>query len=149
MQLGAALKRVGGEIVKEKVEGTSATYQLRVDLEQGQKWIDTVSAFLTGAVGKAYKVDVSKAFYVDAGQVRYLWRIVIQGDTAAALTLLGACALQAAMANAPEVESIPLVGRGRYEYDPARGKIKGGHELEQSATIVSMAIGAVPGGGGT
>lgn len=149
MQLGVALKRVGATIVKEKLGATEATYYLRVDPDQGAKWVDTVTAFLVGSAGKPHTADISKYFYASQGSVKYLWRVVLAGDAgdvSSALTLFGACAVQAAMAHAPEITSIPLVGRARYPYDPARGKIKGAHEVDTALGLVGMAAAGIGGG---
>jgi hypothetical protein len=140
------LKRVGATIVKEKLGDAEATYYLRVDPDQGAKWVDAVSAFLTGSSGKPYSADISKYFYASQGSVRYLWRIVLSGDVNSALTLFGACAVQAAMAHAPEITSIPLVGRIRYPYDPARGKIKGAHEVDTAMGVIGAAAAGFGGG---
>lgn len=140
MQLAAALKRVGAVIVKEKVAEAEATYYLRVDPDQGHKWVDAITGFLVGASNKPFKADVSKYFYASQGSVKYLWRLVISGEVTEALTLLGASALTAAMAHAPEITSIPLVGRATYEYNPAKGKIKGAHDMDEAQGMLGMAV---------
>jgi hypothetical protein len=139
VQLAASLKRVGAVIVKEKATDTEGTYYLRVDPEQGAKWVDTVSGFLLGQQGKRFTVDISKYFYVAQGEVKYLWRIVLQGDVATGLVLLGASAITAAVAHAPEITSIPLVGRATYEFNPAKGKLKGSHEVDTASSLVAQA----------
>ncbi len=143
MQLSGALKKVGAVVVKEKLAEGEATFYLRVDPEAGAKWVDAISEFLLGAEGKSFRVDVSKYFYADRGEVKYLWRIVISGDTQLALQAFGAAALEARVRRAPEVTSMPLVGRVKYPFDPAKGKLKGSHEMEEALGLVSIAVGGV------
>lgn len=145
MKLNQALTRVGATIAQEKIQEKAATVYLRVDPDQGDKWTDTVTEFLVGSRGKSFKIDVSKYFFEQHGGVKYLWRIVVDGDVTAALSLLGACAMQVSMQHAPEVKSMPLIGRIEYPFDPARGKLKGAHDVDASTALVSAAIG---GGGG-
>jgi hypothetical protein len=146
VQLSQALKRVGAEVVKESVGDKDATFYLRVDPDQGQKWVECVTAFLLGLT-KAYTVDLSKYFYASGGEVKYLWRCVIRGDVTQAQSEWAQCAMQAHMNNVPEITSFPLVGRVQYAYDPLRGKLKGVHDVDQAAGLVSMAIGGgAPGG---
>lgn len=147
MQLGEALKRVGAQVVKEKVEDKRATLFVRVDIEQGAKWVDAVTNLLLSAQGKAFTIDVSKYFYASGGQVKYLWRVVIDGDVADGLALWAACSMQAHMNHVPEITSFPLIGRIKYPFDPAKGLLKGGHEMDQAPTILNTAIGAGVAGG--
>ncbi len=146
MEIVAALKRVGAEVVKtHRAEGLMTLY-LRVDPDQGAKWVAMVSAFLL-ATTTAFKPDVSKYFYASAGEVRYLWRIHVTGDVAAAEALIVTAALESAMAAGTELTSFPLVGRRNYPLDPARGKLKGAHDIEQAPGLVGVAVsGGVPGG---
>jgi hypothetical protein len=145
VQLKAALKRIGAEIVKESVKETEGTIFLRVDPDQGAKWIDAVTSFLLGAEGKPFTPDISKYFFANGGSIRYLWRMHLTGDVSMAMTFFGSCAIEAAHAHAPEINSFPLVGRATYTFDPAKGKIKGGHDLQSSSGILNMAIGGVGG----
>lgn len=145
MQLGDALKRVGATIAKEKIEEAVATLYIRVDLDQGERWVEAMTEFMLVAASKEIQLDVSKYFYVASGSVRYLWRIVITGAVNTALSLFGSCALAVAMAHTPEINSFPLVGRVKYEFNPAKGKIKGGHEHDQALGIINMAVGGVTG----
>lgn len=150
MKLNQALKRVGASIAQEKINDKSATIYLRVDPDQGEKWVETVTEFLIGAEGKAFTADVSKYFFAQHGGVKYLWRIVIEGAVDAALGLLGAAAMQVSVAHAPEIKSMPLIGRVEYPFDPARGKIKGAHqgpgETDGAPMALAMAVSGVPGG---
>ena len=151
MKLNQALKRVGAVIAQEKIAEKNATVYLRVDPDQGDRWVDTVTEFLLGAHGKAFTADVSKYFFAAAGGVKYLWRIVIEGDVAEALGLLGAAAMHVSVQHAPEITSFPLVGRIEYTLDPLRGKLKGAHqgpgESDAPPSALAMAVvGGVPGG---
>lgn len=147
MELRTALKRVGAIIVKEKIAETEATLYLRVDPAQGEVWVAAITEFLLGVDGKTYKVDLSKYFYVSEGAIRYLWRVVLTGAVEAALGRFGAAAMQAVMARTPEMTSFPLVGRIQYPCDPARGLLKGGHDLETTPGLLSAALGSgIPGG---
>lgn len=145
MQLGDALKRVGATIAKEKIEETAATLYIRVDPDYGERWVEAMTQFMLVAASKDIQLDVSKYFYVSGGSVRYLWRVVISGAVSTALSLFGSGAMAVAMAHAPEINSFPLVGRAKYEFDPAKGKIKGGHEHDQALGIINMAVGGIAG----
>lgn len=148
-QLDAALRRVGAHIVKEQVEEKAAIRYLVVDLEQGEKWVHALREFLVVLPSKkpALTADASKCYFVRDGQLRYLWRVSIQGDVMRADALFTACALEASMVHTAPVMSMPLVGRIEYPFDPARGKLKGGHELDQAVGILNVAIGGVAVGG--
>ena len=50
-------------------------------------------------------------------------------------------AMEASMAHVSELTSFPLVGRARYDFDPARGKLKGAHEIEVAPTLLAIAVG--------
>ena len=147
MQLAEALRRVGAQVVKEKIEEEQATFFVRVSIDQGLKWVDAISNFLFSARDASYTLDVSKYFYPSGGEVKYLWRVVITGNVGDALASWAACCMQAHMAHVPEISSFPLVGRVKYPFDPAKGLIKGGHDLEASPGILSMAIGGGVAGG--
>lgn len=141
MQLSAVLKKVGATVVKEKVADREATLYLRVDPEQGAKWVDAVTTFLLGCETKPFKADVSKYFYAERGAVKYLWRMVVTGEVQEALQFFGAAAMESQIRHAPEITSMPLVGRKVYPFDPARGMLKGSHDIEEAAGLVSMAVG--------
>jgi hypothetical protein len=145
MQLAVVLKRIGAEVVKESIKDTDATLYLRVDPDQGEKWVEVVTAFLMGSQDKPYTVDVSKYFFVSKGAIRYLWRVVLTGEVTTALMLFGSCALEIAQSRVVQFDSFPLVGRATYPFNPAKGQLKGGHDLQQSPGILSMAIAGVPG----
>lgn len=149
MELVPALQRVGAVIIKQTpLTGSSITLYFRVDPKCGDKWVETITSFLLGGVGKPYKIDLSKYFYVDKGDVRYQWRLWVSGEEApAALSLLAQCALEASAAHTLQFDSFPLVGRVEYPFDPLRGKIKGAHDRNASEGIIAMAAGGgVPGG---
>lgn len=148
-QLDAALRRVGAHIAKEQVTARAATRYLVVDLAQGEKWVDALREFLVVLSGKtpALTADASKCYFAREGRLRYLWRVSIQGDVMRADALFTACALEASMAHTTMVMSMPLVGRIEYPFDPARGKLKGGHELDQAVGILNAAISGAAAGG--
>lgn len=150
MDLNEALRRVGALVLNKPSEQPEAavTVYLRVDPEQGAKWSDCVQSFLLGAIGRPYKVDVSKYFYADQGAVKYRWRIVVRGEDAKeALVLLAQCAVEAAAAHAPQFDSFPFVGQVRYPRDPATGKLKGGHDLDEAPRTLALALGGTSMGG--
>lgn len=154
MELHAALARVGVRIVKaagttsegDAVVAPIYTLYLRVDEQQGHKWVETITGLLHSAKSNAKKftVDVSKYFYVQGEDVRYLWRVVLTGDTEFGQGVLASAAMQAAMAFAKEVTSIPLVGRRQYEFNPAKGKFMGGYDYETGQVVVAQALGGAP-----
>lgn len=149
MELGAALKRVGAQIVKQKIADPteeqpvgSATHFLRIHPDHGDRWSELVQELILSSLGKKkFGFDVSKYFYASHGKVCYLWRVVTTGDVVAALDHWSQVALQVAASRSPEITSIPLIGRANYEFDPARGKLKGGHDIhpDQAAGLVSLA----------
>ncbi len=147
MELVAALKRVGGTVVKQNVQMPSAerargagTFYVRVDPEAGDKWVDFVTNVLVGAKNKEYTVDISKYFYAENDQVKYLWRIVLTGNVAQGLAMAAASAIASSAQHAEEITSFPLVGRATYEFDPLRGKIKGGHDYDVGVNILGLAM---------
>jgi hypothetical protein len=140
MQLSAALKRVGGEIRKESITEKQATLYLRIDPEQGEKWVEAITSFLLQSESKPFTSDVSKYFFVSQGEIRYLWRVFVEGDVTMALQLFGSCVFEAAQRLVPQYDSFPLIGRTHYEFNPAKGKLKGAHDIEASSAIVSQAI---------
>ncbi len=143
MELAPALARIGVEVAQQKAGREEVTIYLRVDNAQAEKWIDFVTTFLRGAHGKKYKVDLSKYFYLSQGDVRYLWRVFIRGATFAdGIDLLRQCAVETSLAHAPQLDSFPLVGRIKYPFDPARGKLKGGHDLGEAELALGQALGA-------
>lgn len=139
MQLKAVLKRVGGEIVKEKITDTEVNLYLRIDPEQGGKWVDAITEFLLSAENKKFTADISKYFYAAGGGVRYLWRVVLRGEANEGLELFGRAILTASIPHTQELTSYPLVGRVEYTRDIASGKLKGPHDANQAQQIVAMA----------
>lgn len=139
MKLEDALMRIGASVVKSQIAAEKATLFLRVSEERGALWVQALTAFLLGAQQKkTWAPDVSKYFFVSNGSIRYFWRIVITGPTEEALESFSRAALEAAMSNARELSSFPLVGRAEYTFDPARGLLKGAHELDKAAQYVAM-----------
>jgi hypothetical protein len=142
MDYEPALQRIGVQVTKKKIGESSLTLYFRIDPKSGDKWVDTVTAFLLGAQGRPYKVDLSKYFYADKATVKYQWRLIVTGENAPALlVLLAQCALETSVAHAPQLTSFPLVGRIDYEFNPAKGKLKGAHDQEDGDRIVSVAMG--------
>ena len=121
MQLAAALKRVGATIAQEKITDAAATLYLRVDPDQGQKWVETVTEFLMGTSGKSFTADISKyssgAGRSSTSECGADWRGRHSADA------LGACAIQVSVVHGRS-DLDPFVGRAQYAYDPARGKLK-------------------------
>lgn len=145
MELKAALRRVGATVAQDKVEAESATIYLRVNPDQGEAWVDAVSRFLFAVEPKQYTADVSKYFFVAKGEVKYLWRIVLRGKVEVAIQALANSAMESAMARAPEITSMPLVGRVEYQHNPAAGKLKGVHSYGAAEQVVGAALGGNPG----
>lgn len=135
MKLEEVLKRVGGEVASAEKTDSGFILMLRVDPELGGKWADTIREFLLNKA-TAWSTDVSKLFYASGGSVKYLWRIVLRGNTKAAAEALSAAALRALM-QIGELDSYPLVGRREYEFDPANGKIAGPHAASAPARIIA------------
>lgn len=144
MRLDMALKRVGVTIVKsEKRPDGGIVLMLRVDRKMSGLWNDTLTEFLLASAGeKIWRTDVSKFFYPvsDEGVVKFLWRVVLLGDVAAAGAALGRAGVRAVQQGV-EVTSMPLVGRKNYPFDPANGKIAGAHDSATAQKAIAIARG--------
>lgn len=91
-------------------------------------------------IAKACSIDVSQAYFMDSGVVKYLWRLVVQGDMAIANRSISFACTRALSATSPEVTSFPLVGRLTYPFNPAMGQIKGAYSLDDNAKAQQMAV---------
>jgi len=144
MRLDQALARIGVEILKQEVTANGIILLLRApqDNVNAPRWTSAVKQFLIAAEknnGQSWSADVSKTYFSKAGVVRYLWRLSLNGTVPSAAAALGQAALQA-LSSGVEVTSMPLVGRKTYEFDPAKGKLKGAHDPGRASAAVSAAI---------
>ncbi len=134
MELESALAQIGAEIVKtEERDGTLRVW-LRIPTK-GSPWSQVLLDFMSKPQG--WQVDISKSYFVKEGGIRFLWRVIMTGDTAAAQAALVA-ALDRKQ-EIREVTSMPLVGRVEYPHDLANGKSKGAYEAKDN--IAARAIG--------
>lgn len=139
MKLNHALNKIGVEIVKQHApDATSATLMLRVPQKSMGLWAQAVEEFLLGSLQQpsgalAWTTDVSRAYFVDKGtqSVRYLWRIVLNGNVQGAAESLGMAAIRT-LSSSIEVTSQPLVGRMSYE------GTKGAHSMGAAQALVAQ-----------
>lgn len=111
MNYKVALRRIHAELVEEKSAEKSTTLFIRVKEPGGEMWCDSFVALLLGAQDKKehFTIDMSKWFYVDKGNVKYLWRVVVRGtDVPAGLAFFSHCVLGVANANTKELDKFPL-----------------------------------------
>lgn len=129
MKLDQALKRAGVHIVRQQGGGDRATLILRVDSASFGLWARILEEFLLAAKRpisvEPWKTEVTRVYFVDdTDTVRYLWRIVLEGELAPAAEALNMAVVRAT-AQSVEVVSSPLYGR--VEPDPA--SFKGAYTL--------------------
>lgn len=87
-KLDTALLKVGATLAEFRQKSpTNHQYYLRVDPEKGEAWVPFVKELLFSS-DDALTIDVSKVFYLDNGQVRYLWRLICIGNVEGAQDLL-------------------------------------------------------------
>jgi hypothetical protein len=144
MSVEKALSSIGATCVRTEDRGKQRILHVRIDPNAPELWAQVVRNFLISASGvERCRVDLSKNFFVDDDNVKFLWRIVLAGDISACEILLEESILTAVEPKAPpmkgELMSQPLVGRVEYELDPARGKIKGAHDPRQAVGLIATA----------
>jgi hypothetical protein len=105
------LKKIKAEKVKEVATPASLTVYVRAS--DGAKWRDVVVNLLQGyaelPTDKGWTLDVSKYFYVDKGDVKYLWRLVFRGEHYIdGVAVFTNCVMEIVRANAKELDSFPL-----------------------------------------
>ena len=111
-----ALQRIGAELAKEVSKAGSTTLFVRA--KDGDKWQETLVELLQGAAEKAssdkepdelkWKLDASKYFFVDQGEVRYLWRLVLTGNAEEGVRYVASTAFRVATKGVKELDSYPL-----------------------------------------
>lgn len=116
-------------------------FRVRTDDVTVDRW-RSVIADLLGPEGVKFSrkgkwdIDISQVYFVRGGRVLYLWRAVITGRRKTGAEAFGA-ALGRSLSSGAELMEVPLVGQIQYTYDPAEGKIKGGHSLNKGAALIS------------
>jgi hypothetical protein len=139
MKLNHALNKIGVEIVKQHAaDASSATLMLRVPQKNMGLWAQVIEEFLLGSTQQpsgamAWTTDVSRAYFVDKStqSVRYLWRVVLNGNVQGAAEALGMAAIRA-LSSSIEVTSQPLVGRMSYD------GTKGAHSMGAAQALVAQ-----------
>jgi hypothetical protein len=145
MRLDQILKNIGAEIVKQETSDGRTTLFVRAGKERlaAERWKAVIEELLLSCSGQktpSWSVDLSKAFFVtEAKAVRFLWRIIFTGNVKRGLESFGTSVMRS-MSQGVEVTSMPLVGRVQYEFDPALGKMKGGHSGTQAARARSVGL---------
>jgi hypothetical protein len=127
VKLESIFKRLGVEIVKTLQPAPGqVTLFLRVGQGSGDKWRTVLEEYIPGLDPKA-GVEVSKVFFANEGNLRYLWRfkvVTTPEKLPAVLEDFGNTAIRT-FASTVEVTSVPLIGRATYSFDPTTGKTKG------------------------
>lgn len=140
MTLNNILARVGVTIAKtERPAANRVVVLLRVGKQN--YWNETLNEFLLASTDPrvSWTTDVSKWFYAADGGVRFLWRVVLNGDPQGAGEALGRAAMRATQGTV-EVTSQPLVGRRNYTLDVANGKMMGAHTPGTAAQALAAAV---------
>lgn len=152
MRVDQAFLRAGFEIVdaKNDKEKKLLTFDVRVPL-QGMipmRWKQTVEHILltTDALEErhklTWKIDISKRFYVKHGSVRYLWRIVVNGDISGCQRAIVQAAISS-MSVGAEVNEVRLVGQENLTPDLANGRVRGAYgrgEEDRASGVVAAAL---------
>ncbi len=149
MDLVAILKKIDVTVVRHENPAGQNTLRLFLRINRDKirfaQWRGVIEEYLLDAKTKAAKtngwnVDISQAYYVtDEEVVRYLWRVVISGNIRAGAEALGQAVLRVVSQSA-DVTEFPLVGRKKYAFDPANGKMKGAHDLKSAQSIVATGL---------
>lgn len=144
MRLDQALAKIGVEVVDTNKSNDALTLLLRVRQDirlSSERWNRAAAALVkSSAKGKQsgqWDADVSKVLLERNGSVVYLWRVVLSGSVKKGQQRFGDCVLEA-LRHGVEVKTMPLVGQVKYPYDPASGKLKGGHDLNSATGVVAM-----------
>lgn len=110
MNYKQALTKINAAVAKELLQDKLATLYIRAS--NGEKWRDTLLELLKGSAElkeKDWTLDASKYFYVDQGEVKYLWRLVFRGDDPiSGLSFFASCAMRIALRGVKELDSFPL-----------------------------------------
>jgi len=137
MRLDQALAKIGVQVIEANPQAGQLTIHLRVLRDhQGlnaSRWNKAASKLVTlaessGRKSGSWDGEVAKVLSANAGVVTYTWRVVLTGNVKTAQRIFGEAALEA-LRTGVEVTSAPLIGQVQYEYDPAKGKLKGGHPV--------------------
>lgn len=137
MTLDKLLLRAGIEVAKTETHPGRAVLLLR--MAKQNFWNEVLREFLLASAKKPWTVDISKWFYIQDSDVRFLWRVVLSGDPRQGAEALGQAAMRAVQTSV-EVVSQPLVGRRDYPFDPANGKMMGAHDARTAGAALATAI---------
>ncbi len=144
MRLDKVLERIGAQIVKADKDGSKVILFIRVGKGElnTARWKKSVEELLLACSEQkepTWHVDVSKAFFTQGGVVKYLWRFIFSGDARHGTEDFGRSVMRS-LSVGGEVMSMPLVGQVQYEFDPAKGKMKGGHDSKRAAVARSVGL---------
>lgn len=140
MRLDQALAKIGTQVLSADKTPDSLTILLRVlkdsDGANARRWHQAASKLVllaesSGKKSGTWGAEVAKVLYATHEVVKFQWRVVLTGNTQTAQRIFGEGALEA-LRSGVEVTSAPLVGQIQYEYDPAKGKLKGGQFVGSS-----------------
>lgn len=150
MRIDQVFKKCGFEIVDVKRgKGTDMTIDVRIAL-QGKipkRWKHMMESALAAteiaiAKGNKWDVEIAKRFFTRNGAIRYLWRIRITGDLAAASICIVNASLDS-LRTGNELNEVPLVGGQTKPPDPANGRFMGAYprdESDRASQVVASAF---------
>ncbi len=144
MRLDQVLPRIGAQIVKHEAAEGRVVLFIRVGRQplQAGRWKQAVEELLLACDEQkkvTWGVDLSKAFFVQSGAVKYLWRLIFTGDVKKGAENFGSAVMRS-LSVGGEVMSMPLVGQVQYEFDPANGKMKGGHDPARAKKAIAFGM---------
>lgn len=139
-----ALKFVGGEILSDTATDNSLRLTLRLGRTKKHRavWAYAVESVLLRAEelknssDNAWTVDISQRYFLSPqGGVRYAWRLIFNGNVAAARDFLKMTLVDAGMRDAAIDGKVPYYGV-KLIADPASGKTKGAYNRDSMGESV-------------
>ncbi len=140
MKLDQALKKIGVQVIRvirvirADSEENQLVLHMRVDRdpEAVRRWKLVASKLVLaaekGAASGSWSAEIAKVLFAQGSTVKFIWRATLSGNVKTAQRIFGDSALQA-LRSGGELNSFPLIGNENPPFDPARGKLKGGHPL--------------------
>ena len=146
MRLDQILTRIGAAIVKTDNNPQKVVLFIRSGRSQRQlaQWRTMVEEYLgahASLTTPKWGLDISRSYYItEAKAVKYLWRIILTGDVRNGAEAFSRAVIRSITVGGGEVTSMPLIGNTPYVFDPAKGKMKGGHDGKTAAQARSAGM---------
>ncbi len=113
------LARAGMNVVRESA--AKEMHTLFVRITNTALWQKMVQRLLLAAADTSeWSVDLSKSYYLDKGEVKFLWRLVFRKDHVTGVDMLNHLAIE--VIPKVELDSFPLVGRVQHWNSPSGTK---------------------------